>query len=171
MTEPAAMDPAWIGLGSNLDSPVAQLSAAVRGLAQLPESRLIRVSGFYQTPPWGERDQPTFMNAVVELETGLSAPQMLAGLLAMERCAGRQRDGRRWGPRRIDLDLLLLGQEIHDGDPVVPHPRLHERAFVLVPLAELDPEIDVPGQGLVKDLLNTVSLEGIERVSLTHPAS
>lgn len=148
---------AYVGLGSNLDDPPGQLRAALEALAELPETRLLRHSGFYRSAPWGILEQPDFVNAVAEVSTLLPPEDLLAGLLAIEKRAGRVRDGSRWGPRRIDLDLLIYGDQRIDRHGLqVPHPRMSERAFVIVPLAELDPFLEVPGQGSVSQLLAVV---------------
>ena len=111
-------------------------------------------SGFRETDPVGVVDQPRFLNGAVALDTELSPRELLEALLSIERRLGRVRDGTRWGPRTIDLDLLLYGDEVVDEPGLrVPHPRLHERRFTLEPLAELDPELVVPGAGRVSDLL------------------
>ena len=130
------MEVAYVGLGSNLAEPQRQLASALRAIASIPSTRLIAQSSFYATAPWGRRDQPDFVNAVAKLETDLSARSLLAELLAIEQRAGRQRDGDRWGPRILDLDILVYGRSRIDEPALrVPHPHLHERAFVLVPLA------------------------------------
>lgn len=153
---------AYIGLGSNLEQPAAQLRRALLALDRLPRTRLVRASRLYRTPPWGRTDQPEFVNAVAELETALAAPALLAALQELERGAGRER-AKRWGPRVLDLDLLVVGGvEIDQPGLRLPHPHLHERAFVLVPLAELSPELIVPGQGRVADLRAAVDCRGIE---------
>lgn len=145
---------AWIGLGSNLENPQQQIEAALVALGKLPETTLLQRSHLYQTPPWGLLDQPNFVNAVAELATSLSASALLAELLAIERTFGRFREGPRWGPRVIDLDLLVYADQRieHDGLQV-PHPRIAERSFVLVPLAELAPALEIPGVGRVSELL------------------
>lgn len=140
---------AYVGLGSNLDSPASRVSAALDGLAEFPDTRLDTASRLYRSPPWGVEDQPDFVNAVAALETGLAPDRMLAGLQELEKRAGRDRvKGEHWGPRVLDLDLLLYGKTVSD-DPrlTLPHPRMHERAFVLVPLLEIAPGIRIPGRG------------------------
>jgi len=130
---------AYIGVGSNLDDPVRQVSAAIEALGSLGE--VSAVSSLYRTQPWGKTDQPAFVNAVVALETTLRPHALLGALKRLETQLGRARTSERWGPRRIDFDILMYGdEEIDDGDLVIPHPRLHERAFVLVPLAEIAPQ-------------------------------
>ncbi len=145
---------AYVGLGSNLAEPRKQIETALRALSGLPRTALRARSRLYATEPWGRTDQPPFVNAVAELDTQLSARALLDALLAVERQAGRERNGERWGPRILDLDVLLYGDaRIHEPALHVPHPRLHERAFALLPLAEIAPGIDVPGVGRVADLL------------------
>jgi len=156
---------AWIGLGANLGKRAAKLDAAVERIDQLPDTWLQAVSRYYRTPPWGQSDQPEFLNAVARVQTALGAGRLLRALLAIESQLGRTRTGRRWGPRAIDLDLLLYGEEhIEQPDLVVPHPRLHQRAFVLVPLAELAPDLVVPGQARVDALL--AQLDDNERAGI-----
>ena len=129
----------FIGLGSNLGERESMIRLALEDLSRLPETKLLRASSLYDTEPVGEVDQPNFLNAVAQLETQLSARQLLWNLLLIEKRLGRVRT-RRWGPRTMDLDLLLYGDEvIEDSDLRVPHPELAQRSFVLVPLIELDP--------------------------------
>ena len=141
---------AHIGLGSNL----GDRDAALRGALELLGTEVVAVSSFRETDPVGYLDQPRFLNAAAALDTELPPRELLARLLEVERELGRTRDGPRYGPRTIDLDLLLYGDLVID-EPglVVPHPRLAERRFVLEPLAELDPDLVVPGLGRVTDLL------------------
>jgi 2-amino-4-hydroxy-6-hydroxymethyldihydropteridine diphosphokinase len=137
----------YIGLGSNLGEREAQIRMALDDLARLPSSRLTRASSLYDSEPVGEVDQPNFLNAVAELETQLTARQLLWNLLLIERRLGRVRT-QRWGPRSIDLDLLLYGDLVVDEpDLQVPHPELTRRSFVLVPLVELDPLLTHPVTG------------------------
>jgi 2-amino-4-hydroxy-6-hydroxymethyldihydropteridine diphosphokinase len=147
---------AFVGLGSNLGDREATLRRAVDALGELPRTEVRRVSTLRDTEPVGIRDQPRFLNGAVELETELSPQELLEGLLAIERSLGRERSGvPPGGPRTIDLDLLLYGDAtIAEPGLEVPHPRLHERRFVLEPLAELDPALDVPARGLVEALLS-----------------
>lgn len=150
---------AYVGLGSNLDAPHAQVERALLELDKLPQTRLIARSRLYRTAPWGGIAQPDFINAVAQLETGLDAHELMRALLAIEHRAGRRRSGERNGPRILDLDLLLYGeQRIADPDLHVPHPHLHERAFVLVPLAEIAPDLTVPGHGPLRDLLASIDV-------------
>jgi len=139
---------AYVGLGSNLGDREALIRQAA------VEIGAVRLSPIVETEPWGYADQPRFLNAVAELETGLSARQLLDRLLEVERRLGRERTGPRWGPRTIDLDLLLYGEERRqEPDLEVPHPRLRERLFVLEPLAALVPERKIPGVGTVREAL------------------
>jgi 2-amino-4-hydroxy-6-hydroxymethyldihydropteridine diphosphokinase len=139
---------AYVGLGANLGDREGTIRAAV---ADLPG--VVAVSTLRETDPVGITDQPRFLNGVAVLETELAPRELLDVLLAVERRLGRER-GRRWGPRTIDLDLLLYGDEVIDETGLtIPHPRLHERRFVLEPLADIAPKLVVPGYGRVKDLL------------------
>ncbi|MDX6398424.1 MAG: 2-amino-4-hydroxy-6-hydroxymethyldihydropteridine diphosphokinase [Gaiellaceae bacterium] len=142
------MTTAYVGLGANLGDREATIRAAV---AALPG--VVAVSTLRETAPVGKTDQPRFLNGVAALDTELSPRELLAFLLSVERELGRERR-ERWGPRTIDLDLLLYGVETLDEPGLtVPHPRLHERRFALEPLAELAPDLVIPGRGHVKDLL------------------
>jgi 2-amino-4-hydroxy-6-hydroxymethyldihydropteridine diphosphokinase len=159
---------AYIGIGSNLDEPEGQVASAIDALRRLPQSRLQRVSRLFRTPPWGRAEQPAFINAVAELATRLSPRELLDVLLAIERERGRHRDGTRWGPRVIDLDILLYGDISIDEDGLrIPHPHIAERAFVLLPLADLDGDLYVPGQGRVRELLDRVDTQGCVLLSKT----
>jgi 2-amino-4-hydroxy-6-hydroxymethyldihydropteridine diphosphokinase len=146
---------AFIGLGSNLGDREGTLRAAVGRLRSLPATRVVRLSTLRNTEPVGYVDQPRFLNGVVELETELPARELLDALLDLERGFGRDRTASPpRGPRTLDLDLLLYGaEEIAEPGLEVPHPRLHERGFVLEPLAELDAAVEVPGKGSVQSLL------------------
>ena len=142
------MTVAYVGLGSNL----GDREALIRRAAELVGAR--RLSAVIETEPWGRVDQPPFLNAVAEVETALGPRAFLDRLLAVEQSLGRDRAGERWGPRTIDLDLLLFGSlELDEPGLRVPHPYLHERRFVLEPLAELAPDAEVPGRGRVQTLL------------------
>lgn len=152
---------AYVGLGSNLGDRRATLERAVEHLAEHSDIRVVAVSTIRTTEPWGSAAQPPFLNAVVAVDTRLSPRAVLEVLLEIEQRLGRVR-GQRWGPRTVDLDLLLYDDAVVD-EPglVVPHPRLHERRFALEPLAELDPGLFVPGRGTVAELL--AALETSER--------
>jgi len=156
------MERAFVGLGSNLGEREVTLKAAVGRLRGLSDVEVKGVSSFRDTEPVGVIDQPRFLNGAVELETELSARALLGVLLELERAFGRDRGaGPPQGPRTLDLDLLLYGtQTIEEPLLTVPHPRLHERRFVLEPLAELDPDLEIPGQGPVQALLAKLDSSG-----------
>jgi 2-amino-4-hydroxy-6-hydroxymethyldihydropteridine diphosphokinase len=141
---------AYVGVGSNLGDREGTIRRAVERLREEPGIDVLRVSSLVETEPWGYEDQPRFLNGALELRTSLSPRRLLEVLLAVERTLGRTRDGVRYGPRTIDLDLLLFGQmQLREPGLTVPHPRLHEREFALTPLQERDPELVIPGQGSV----------------------
>jgi 2-amino-4-hydroxy-6-hydroxymethyldihydropteridine diphosphokinase len=155
---------AYVGLGGNLGDAAATLRAALPALDRLPDSRLRRASRLYRTPAWGQTAQPDFINAVAMLDTALPARALLDRLLGIERAFGRTRaSGERWGPRTLDLDLLLYGDAVIDEPGLhVPHPHLHQRAFALLPLLELAPEIVIPGIGRGADAAVAMAADGIE---------
>ena len=143
----------YVGLGANLGRREETLREAVGILDRAPDVDVVAVSELRETEPVGPIAQPMFLNGVVALETTLSARELLELLLDVERSLGRIRE-ERWGPRVVDLDLLLYGDDVVDEPGIeVPHPRLHERRFALEPLAELDPDLELPGHGRVSDLL------------------
>jgi 2-amino-4-hydroxy-6-hydroxymethyldihydropteridine diphosphokinase len=145
---------AYVGLGANLGDREAALRAAVERLDEIPGVEVLAVSSFRETEPVGYLDQPRFLNGAVAVETELPPRALLEALLAVERSLGRTREGPRYGPRTIDLDLLAYGQETVDEDGLrVPHPRLAERAFALEPLLELDPGLSLPGLGALATAL------------------
>ncbi len=145
---------AYVGLGANLGDREATIRRALELLRSEPELEVVAVSALRETEPVGLREQPRFLNAVAAVETELPPRQLLGRLLAVEAALGRTREGPRFGPRTIDLDLLLYGREVvEEPGLAVPHPRLHERRFALEPLAELDPNAAVPGHGPVATLL------------------
>jgi 2-amino-4-hydroxy-6-hydroxymethyldihydropteridine diphosphokinase len=155
-----------VALGSNLDDPRAQVERAIEGLATLPATRCVLRSALYRSPPFGPVDQPEFVNAAVGLLTGLEAAPLLSALKDVESRLGRARPVVRWGPRRIDLDLLVHGTtRVGTETLTVPHPGISERAFVLVPLAEIAPDLEVPGVGRVRALLARVNCNGVERLA------
>jgi 2-amino-4-hydroxy-6-hydroxymethyldihydropteridine diphosphokinase len=154
----------YIGLGSNLLNPHRQLVAASKALSSLPETKLVKVSPFYQTPPLGPPGQPDYLNAVACIETDLDAHTLLSHLQAIERQQGRQRQ-QHWGPRTLDLDILLFGSAIvNDPQLTIPHPQLRHRAFVLVPLAAIAPGLTLPDGSSVGELLANVATDGIVRL-------
>jgi len=153
---------AWLGLGGNLQQPVAQLKNALGRLGSTEGVEVLRISGLYRTPPWGDESQDDFINAVVQIETSLAPLPLLHELQSIENVMGRQRSGRRWGPRLIDIDLLLYGDlQCKSEELELPHPRMHERAFVLVPICELDATLKIPGRGVAGELLNQFDCTGI----------
>lgn len=155
---------AFVGLGGNLGEVAATLRAATSALARLPGTRLLRASRLYRTPAWGLQQQPDFINGVAALETSLAPRELLDALLRIEREFGRERDhGLRWGPRSLDLDLLLHGDAVVEQAGLrLPHPHLHERAFALVPLLEIAADILIPGQGSAQDALSRLDTSAIE---------
>jgi 2-amino-4-hydroxy-6-hydroxymethyldihydropteridine diphosphokinase len=154
---------AHIGLGANLGDAVATVASAMQALDRWPGIALQAASRLYRTPAWGREDQPDFINAVARVQTSLAAPALLQALLAIEAEFGRHRqDGERWGPRTLDLDLLLYGDAVIDLPGLrVPHPHLHERAFVLVPLIEIDPVARIPGYGDARDAVSALEMSNI----------
>ncbi|HSX61212.1 MAG TPA: 2-amino-4-hydroxy-6-hydroxymethyldihydropteridine diphosphokinase [Tahibacter sp.] len=169
------MTRAFIGLGSNLGDSRLAVAQAARRIGALPNTRLVRSSSHYLTPPWGLHEQPAFINSVVEIDTSLDPRALLDELLRIERDAGRVRDGARWGPRALDLDILLYGEDIICAAALrVPHPYLAQRAFVLAPLAEIASECVVPGQGRVADLLARIDAgecRRLESLPETEPSA
>jgi 2-amino-4-hydroxy-6-hydroxymethyldihydropteridine diphosphokinase len=156
--------PAYVALGSNLRDPAAQVRAGFEALAMLPDSRVAAVSSLYLTAPVGHLDQPDFVNAVALIETALAPRALLEELLAIERQFGRVR-GVPNGPRTLDLDILLYGDESHEDEALtIPHPRMHERAFVLAPLAEIAPDVMIPGRGSASALAASVEAGGITKL-------
>jgi 2-amino-4-hydroxy-6-hydroxymethyldihydropteridine diphosphokinase len=154
--------PAWIGVGSNLEDPRAQVLAAIARLGQLPRTRLMLASRLYRSRPFGPVAQPDFVNAVAAILTQLEPPALLAELHAIESSMGRPKRHERWGPRIIDLDLLGFGSERRSNAALtLPHPGIVERNFVLYPLSEIAPDLDLPGLGRVADLAAAVTAEGI----------
>ncbi|HXH03734.1 MAG TPA: 2-amino-4-hydroxy-6-hydroxymethyldihydropteridine diphosphokinase [Candidatus Competibacteraceae bacterium] len=156
---------AYIGLGANLEAPRRQVEAALEELAALPDSRLLARSPLYRsTPLGGPEGQPDYVNAAAAIETTLPPYALLDALQAIEQAHGRVRTVR-WGPRTLDLDLLLYGDLVQD-DPrlILPHPRLHERAFVLYPLHDIAPALVVPGRGTLAELLERCACAGLERL-------
>lgn len=156
---------AFIGMGSNLRSPERQILLAFDELASLPGCRLAGRSSLYKTAPIGYADQPDFVNAVAELWTMLSAQTLLDGLLDIERRHGRIRDVPN-GPRTLDLDVLLFGDhELRGARLHVPHPRAHQRAFVLLPLIEVAPDVNIPGRGPARSWVAQCSDQPISRIA------
>lgn len=154
-----------IGIGSNLNDPVRQVRLALKALGLLPKSRLIASSNLYRNPPMGPQDQPNYVNAAAVMRTHMQASELLLELQRIEQAQGRARR-EHWGPRSIDLDLLLYGETVIDEPHLsVPHPGLHERVFVLHPLAEIAPDLRVPGRGKVADLAAMYPADKLSRVA------
>ena len=158
--------PCAVGIGSNLDDPAAQVRAAIAALAGLPDTRLESASSLYRNPPLGPADQPWYVNAAACLLTRLEPDALLERLHELERAQGRDRAREvRWGPRRLDLDLLTCGARVCSGDGLkLPHPGISERNFVLFPLMELAPALIIPGHGSVSELARRVGDAGLEIV-------
>lgn len=155
---------AHVGLGSNLEDPVRHVQQAIKELGHLPRTRLLACSSLYRTAPVGKLDQPYFVNAVVVLDTRLAPRELLQELLALEARHGRMR-GEPNAPRTLDLDLLLLGEQvIREPGLEVPHARMHERGFVLQPLAEVSPHAVIPGHGSVAELAARVADQTVNRI-------
>ena len=153
---------AYVGLGSNLVSPLSQVRRAIAELAQLPASRLVAVSRIYQSRPMGPADQPDYINAVAAVETRLAPLELLDGLQAIEQAHQRKRGAERWGPRTLDLDLLLFGeQRIQNDRLTVPHAGIAERSFVLQPLLDIDAALRLPGGEPVQQLLAALPDDGL----------
>ena len=154
--------PAYVALGRNLDGPATQIEQAFASLSELPGCRLIARSRLYRTQPLGPQEQPEFVNAAAGLLTTLSPRELLVALKNLERALGRDVPVVRWGPRRIDLDLLVYADvRIAESDLVVPHPGLPERNFVLYPLRDIAPDLQVPGHGRVNQLVAHVTAAGL----------
>ena len=152
----------FIGLGSNMQQPLAQLHNALNHLADLPDSKLLASSSFYASRPMGPQDQPDYVNAVAKLKTALAPLELLRALQTIELTQGRERKGERWGPRTLDLDILLFGQQqIQTAELTVPHYGMKSREFVLYPLFELAPELLLPCGNSLKSILNNVSRNGL----------
>jgi 2-amino-4-hydroxy-6-hydroxymethyldihydropteridine diphosphokinase len=157
--------PAYIGLGSNLQDPGAQVLSAYAALERLPATRVVARSPLYRSTAFGPVSQPDFINAVAGVITQLDSRALLGELLALERAFGRPAERERWGPRIIDLDLLVHGRERRQEPGLtLPHPGIVERNFVLYPLADLAPDLDVPGLGRVAELKGRLAPLGLERL-------
>jgi 2-amino-4-hydroxy-6-hydroxymethyldihydropteridine diphosphokinase len=166
----AARSTVFVALGSNLDQPARHVQRALRDIEELPETALVQLSSLYQTAPEGNKDQPPFVNAVAQVATFLSPHDLLARLQAIEVQHGRVRNSvseTKNGPRTLDLDILLFdAQRIDERGLTVPHPRMHERAFVLVPLTEIAVGVVIPGKGAAKELLAALDSSGVTHLGL-----
>lgn len=169
MSEP----PAWrkkvyLGLGANLHDPLARLSEAAKLIDATGQMRVLRRSSVYATPPWGMVQQDRFLNAVIEIATASTAPEVVSTCLRIERHMGRNRDSEsKWGPRLIDIDVLLDNdRRISQPGCQVPHPFLHQRAFALVPLLEIQADAFIPGHGLVETCLRKLPSEEQQAIQI-----
>ena len=159
------MTTAYVGLGANIGDPRRQLDLAIEALKRLPETEIVQVSGIYKSAPMGYLDQPDFFNAVARLETKLEPEQLLGHLQEIEQRQGRDRPFS-GAPRTLDLDLLLYGDRILDTPRLtLPHPRMHERAFVLEPLVEIAPQAAIPGRGRAVELLAGCTQQRVKKVA------
>lgn len=150
------LEPVYIALGANIGRPEQQVRSGMEALAMLPDTRLTAMSSLYRSAPVGYVEQPEFINAVAQIETALAPRALLDELLAIERNFGRRREFQN-APRVLDLDILLYAQRVVDEPGLtIPHPRMHERAFVIVPLAEIAADVTIPGRGRVRDLIEAV---------------
>ena len=156
---------AYVALGANLEDPAVQVRAGLAALATLPHTQLLVQSSLYRTAPVGYADQPDFINAVAAVDTALSPRELLDALLAIELNQGRVRRFAN-APRTLDLDVLLYDDvAVNEAGLTIPHPRMHERAFVLAPLAEIAPLCEIPGHGRVGDLLRGLDMHGVTRLA------
>ncbi|EOL8945002.1 2-amino-4-hydroxy-6-hydroxymethyldihydropteridine diphosphokinase [Cronobacter dublinensis] len=153
---------AYIALGSNLAEPLSQVNDALAALAQIPHSRIVATSPFYRTPPLGPQDQPDYLNAAVALETTLTAKALLDNTQRIELQQGRVRKAERWGPRTLDLDIMLFGDEtINTERLTVPHYDMKNRAFMLLPLAQIAPALRFPDGERLADVLELLDCSAI----------
>ena len=155
----------YIGIGSNLADPLEQVKQAIKHLQGLKQSSFLNSSSLYVSQPMGPEDQPDYINAAVSLSTRLPPLALLDQLQGIEANHGRVRNGQRWGPRTLDLDVLIYGENIINSERlVIPHPGLHERAFVLYPLHEINPELIIPGRASLAELIEHCPLGGLEKI-------
>ncbi|HHA2011026.1 TPA: 2-amino-4-hydroxy-6-hydroxymethyldihydropteridine diphosphokinase [Enterobacter mori] len=151
---------AYIAIGSNQASPLEQVNAAVQALGEIPQSRIVAVSSFYRTPPLGPQDQPDYLNAAVVLDTALDAETLLDNTQRIELQQGRVRKAERWGPRTLDLDLMMFGNEIINTERLtVPHYDMKNRGFMLWPLFEVAPDLSFPDGIPLRDILDKLHAE------------
>ncbi len=163
----AAVTEAFVGLGANLDNPLQQVTQAISELDGIEHTLVLAVSSLYRSAPVGYAEQPDFINAVAKLQTGLSPRRLLDALHVIENRHGRRRSVRN-APRTLDLDLLLYGAVVvREEDLILPHPRMHERAFVLLPLAEIAPDASLPGFPPLAQLLAQVDRSGVNKLDVT----
>ena len=159
------MTTAYIGLGSNMDMPELHIKSAIQSLGEIKSSKLRKVSSLYKSKPVGPQDQDDYINAVAELETELEAIELLGYLQAIEDEHGRART-QHWGPRTLDLDILMYGDDkIQNKRLTVPHKEMLNRSFVLIPLAEINPECNIPGAGLIQDCIDNIDRDDLVLLS------
>lgn len=157
------MERVWLALGSNLFEPLYQLEAAIKALACLPKTRLVTCSSYYRSKPLGPQNQPDFLNAVVVMDTALTPQCFLYHIQAIELRQGRIRKVHRWGPRTLDIDILLFGTRIlNTTQLIIPHYDMFNRAFMLYPLAEVSLDLHLPDGNLLSDYLSIVSCNGLQ---------
>ena len=162
------MSSCYIGLGSNIEGPRDQVIQAISELAELPSSTLLKTSSLYQSAPLGPQDQPDFINAVAELETSLSVQKLLSYLQEIESNHHRSREIH-WGPRTLDLDILLYDAiEIDNADLKIPHPEIRNRNFVLIPLYEIAAELTIAGMGKLAELVRQIDQSGLDKIQVTE---
>lgn len=162
---------AFIALGSNLDDPLAQIDAALKALSRLPDTKLLRSSPLYRNKAVGPGNQPEFINAVAELATTLDPYALLDAVQDIEAAQGRVREAKRWETRVIDLDILLYGErQVQDDRLTLPHPELYRRRFVLQPLNDIAPDLEIPGRGPLQELLRRAPVHEMTRVASTASA-
>ena len=165
--QPGAWIDAYIGIGSNLDNPADHVVRGFSELGNLTDTNRLARSSLYASPPMGPPQQPDYINAVVRLNTALQPLVLLNALQTIEHAHGRIRHGEQWGPRTLDLDILLYGdQEIQNERLTIPHPGLHERAFMLYPLLEVAGDIEIPGRGPLRDLVEHCPRGDLSRVEI-----
>ncbi|MEP1743121.1 MAG: 2-amino-4-hydroxy-6-hydroxymethyldihydropteridine diphosphokinase [Kangiellaceae bacterium] len=156
---------AYIGLGANLNNPKQQIEVAFKALANLPNTQLLLRSSLYQSPPMGPRDQDDYINAVAKIETSLTPIDLLDQLQSVEKTQGRVRKAERWGPRTLDLDLLLFGDQAIECERLtIPHYGLRQRAFVLLPLQEIAPELKLPDGTPINSIVEELTEQGITKL-------
>ena len=159
------MTTVYIGLGSNMEQPRQHITTAIEALGKIQSTQTVNVSSLYKSKPVGPQNQDDYVNAVAELETELTPLDLLDNLQEIENEHGRVRK-ERWGPRTLDLDILMFGDDVINNDRLtIPHPEMMNRSFVFVPLAEINPECIIPGKGLLSDLLTNVDQDGLEIIS------
>lgn len=157
----------YIGLGSNLAQPLQQLQQAIAAMVHIPETKVIRLSSLYRSRPMGPQDQPDYVNGVVELASALTPRQLLKELQKIELQQGRVRKANRWGPRTLDLDILLFGQQIiADQELTIPHYGMQQREFVLYPLAQIAAKLQLPDGQSLAQLLANCPLNGLTKLDI-----